>query len=100
MMMQRMRRGRSGVKSAHITASAGRLDENGLSALKDVLKANPGTFPVILHLMSDEGEVIIGAGDELRISANEDALLKIKGLNLCRAQGCNNRKETGYDKDN
>ncbi len=70
------------VKSAHITASAGRLDENGLSALKDVLKANPGTFPVILHLMSDEGEVIIGAGDELRISANEDALLKIKGLNF------------------
>lgn len=67
-------------RCAHIIARAGQLDENGLSALKDVLKANPGTSPVILHLMSDEGEVIIGASDELRISDSEDALLKIRGL--------------------
>ncbi|MBE7414958.1 MAG: hypothetical protein HS130_06940 [Deltaproteobacteria bacterium] len=52
-----------------------------LNGLKKIIQENPGTSQVILHLVyEDNGEVIIGVNEQLRLSPLGPAISRIKEL--------------------
>ncbi len=68
-------------RETHILIPFQELDSTKLGELKDILKTSPGASQVFLHLLyPDDGEVIIGVSEGLKVSPSEELLCKIKGI--------------------
>jgi len=68
-------------RNTHIHAPVDGLTNEKLSELKKIIQENPGTSPVILHLVyPDQGRVILSVNDGLKISPLEPAIARIKEL--------------------
>ncbi|CAG0930775.1 partial DNA polymerase III subunit alpha, partial [Planctomycetaceae bacterium] len=68
-------------RNTHIHAPVAGLDSRKLTELKKIIQENPGTSQVILQLVyPDNGRIIIGVSDALRMSPLEPAVARIKEL--------------------
>jgi len=68
-------------RNTHIHAPIDGLTGEKLAELKKIIQENPGTSPVILHLVyPDQGRIIISVNDGLKISPLEPAVARIKEL--------------------
>ncbi|WKZ31613.1 MAG: DNA polymerase III subunit alpha [Thermodesulfobacteriota bacterium] len=68
-------------RNTHIHAPADVLSGEKLNGLKKIIQENPGTSQVILHLVyADNGEVIIGVNEQLKLSPLGPAISRIKEL--------------------
>ncbi|CAG1066312.1 DNA polymerase III subunit alpha [uncultured bacterium] len=68
-------------RNTHIKAPVGALTAGKLTELRKIIQENPGSSQVILKLLyPDNGMVIIGVGENLRMSPLEAAVAKIKEL--------------------
>ena len=70
--------GKIKVRKTHITASAATLNTEKLQLLRDIIKANPGTSNIVLHVAGNGREVIIAVDDGLRINPVEEAFVRIR----------------------
>lgn len=68
-------------RNTHIHAPVDGLTNEKLTELKKIIQENPGTSPVILHLVyPDQGRIIISVNDGLKLSPLEPAIARIKEL--------------------
>ncbi|HBG45997.1 MAG TPA: DNA polymerase III subunit alpha [Deltaproteobacteria bacterium] len=68
-------------RNTHIHAPVDGLTAEKLMELKKVIQEHPGTSTVIVHLVyPDNGSVIIGVNESLKMSPQESAVARIKEL--------------------
>ncbi|MEK6530904.1 MAG: DNA polymerase III subunit alpha [Deltaproteobacteria bacterium] len=67
-------------KNIHIRLSVDAINDERLTLLRDGLSSNPGQFQVFLHVVDNDGVVVVEAGPGLKADPTRGLLDMIKGV--------------------
>ncbi|MBI5826521.1 MAG: DNA polymerase III subunit alpha [Deltaproteobacteria bacterium] len=69
------------VKNTHVYARTEGFEAARLSGFRKLLEEHPGASPVFLHLLyPDDGEIVIGVGEDLKADPSQETIEKIKTI--------------------